>query len=134
MIQIIDGSLAKVGIPSEEEFSMPATGFDIESKDSLIIRFIEKFETKYNYTPGWVEAHCYDAISLIIEGLRHSKDYSGVSIKQYLDDMGVFSGVTGEIKFDENGDVIKPVYFKQVKMNSRPKDLLFGRGLDRRII
>jgi len=30
MIQIIDGSIAKLGIPSEEEFSMPATGFDLD--------------------------------------------------------------------------------------------------------
>ncbi|MFH1586738.1 MAG: ATPase domain-containing protein [Candidatus Diapherotrites archaeon] len=30
MIQIIDGSIAKIGIPSEEEFSMPATGFDLD--------------------------------------------------------------------------------------------------------
>ncbi len=30
MLQIIDGSIAKIGIPSEEEFSMPATGFDLD--------------------------------------------------------------------------------------------------------
>lgn len=30
MLQIIDGSLAKIGMPSEEEFAMPATGFDLD--------------------------------------------------------------------------------------------------------
>src|SRR3989338_4362172 len=30
LLQIIDGSIAKIGIPSEEIFSLPVTGFDLD--------------------------------------------------------------------------------------------------------
>lgn len=30
MMQVIDASVAKLGIPSDEEFAMPATGFDLD--------------------------------------------------------------------------------------------------------
>ncbi len=41
-LQIIDGSLAKIGVPSEEEFSMPATGFDIDKLLLEIMRSVKK--------------------------------------------------------------------------------------------
>ncbi|MAG18281.1 MAG: ATPase [Candidatus Diapherotrites archaeon] len=46
MIQIIDGSLAKIGIPSEEEFAMPATGFDIDKLLLEIMRTTKKIGAK----------------------------------------------------------------------------------------
>ena len=46
LLQIIDGSLAKVGIPSEEEFSMPATGFDIDKLLLEIMRTTKRIGAK----------------------------------------------------------------------------------------
>ena len=46
LLQIIDGSLAKVGIPSEEEFSMPATGFDIDKLLLEIMRTAKRIGAK----------------------------------------------------------------------------------------
>ncbi len=37
MIQIIDGSVAKIGLPSDEEFSLPMSGFDI---DKLLLEIL----------------------------------------------------------------------------------------------
>ena len=45
-LQIIDGSLAKVGIPSEEEFAMPATGFDIDKLLLEIMRTTKRIGAK----------------------------------------------------------------------------------------
>ncbi|MCR4368919.1 MAG: AAA family ATPase, partial [archaeon] len=46
MLQMIDGSLAKIGIPSEEEFSMPATGFDIDKLLLEIMRTSKRIGAK----------------------------------------------------------------------------------------
>lgn len=46
LCQIIDGSLAKIGIPSEEEFSMPATGFDIDKLLLEIMRTVKRIGAK----------------------------------------------------------------------------------------
>jgi len=46
MVHIIDGSLAKIGIPSEEEFAMPATGFDIDKLLLEIMRTTKRIGAK----------------------------------------------------------------------------------------
>ena len=45
-IQIIDGTIAKVGIPSDEEFSLPATGFDLDKLLLELMRTIKKIKAK----------------------------------------------------------------------------------------
>lgn len=46
MLHIIDGSIAKIGIPSEEEFSLPATGFDLDKLLLEIMRASKRIGTK----------------------------------------------------------------------------------------
>ncbi len=46
MVHVIDGSIAKVGIPSEEEFAMPATGFDLDRLLLEIMRTSKRIGAK----------------------------------------------------------------------------------------
>lgn len=46
MVQIIDASIAKLGIPSEEEYSMPATGFDLDKLLLEIMRIAKRIGAK----------------------------------------------------------------------------------------
>jgi len=46
MIHIIDASLAKIGISSEEEFSLPASGFDLEKLLLEILRLVKRTGAK----------------------------------------------------------------------------------------
>jgi len=46
MLQIIDGSIAKIGIPSEEEFAMPSTGFDLDKLLLEIVRATKRIGAK----------------------------------------------------------------------------------------
>lgn len=46
LLHIIDGSIAKIGLPSEEEFSMPATGFDIDKLLLEILRTSRRIGAK----------------------------------------------------------------------------------------
>lgn len=46
MMQLIDGSIAKIGFPSEEEFSLPMTGFDIDKLLLEIMRVSKKIGAK----------------------------------------------------------------------------------------
>ncbi len=92
-----------------------ASGFDAKSNDPVTKAFVTAFEKKYGYEPGWVESHCYDAFMLIVNAMRKTGKSDGDSIRKYLDSMGTYNGVTGQIKFDVNGDVAKPVIIKTVK-------------------
>src|SRR3989338_723526 len=46
MIQIIDGTVARVGLPSREEFSLPATGFDIDKMLIEVMAGIRRIQAK----------------------------------------------------------------------------------------
>lgn len=46
MLSIIDASIAKIGVPSEEEFAMPATGFDLDKLLLEIMRVKKKIGAK----------------------------------------------------------------------------------------
>ncbi len=46
MLQIIDGSVTKLGLPSEEEFSLPSTGFDVDKLLLEIMRVIKRMGAK----------------------------------------------------------------------------------------
>jgi KaiC/GvpD/RAD55 family RecA-like ATPase len=45
-LMIIDGTIAKIGIPSDEEFSLPATGFDLDKLLLELMRTIKKIKAK----------------------------------------------------------------------------------------
>jgi len=45
-IRLIDGTIAKIGIPSDEEFSLPATGFDLDKLLLELMRTIKKIKAK----------------------------------------------------------------------------------------
>ena len=46
LLTIIDGSVAKVGLPSDEEFSLPITGFDLDKLLLEIMRAIKQTRAK----------------------------------------------------------------------------------------
>ena len=46
MLQIVDGSIAKLGMPSEEEFALPVTGFDVDKLLLEVMRVIKRIGAK----------------------------------------------------------------------------------------
>ena len=92
-----------------------ASGFDASSSDPAIRRFVQAFQERYGREPGWVEAHAYDAFMIIIHIARQSDRLDGAALKQVLESMGEYVGVSGSIRFDENGDVVKPIRIKTVR-------------------
>lgn len=93
-----------------------ASGFDVSSKYNLKGKvFAEAFKKRFGYDPGWMEAYSYDAFMLVCEAIAHGKENAtGDQIRNYFDGMGVYHGVTGDIKFDENGDVVRGATIKTV--------------------
>jgi len=93
-----------------------ATGFDVASSDPQVLRFIDAFKRRFNETPGWVEAQAYDAVGVICKAVSTLADTpTGERLKAALDNLGTYKGVTGDIRFDENGDVVKPVRMRIIR-------------------
>jgi len=93
-----------------------ATGFDTNSSNTNVRSFVDAFVKRYNEQPGWVEAQVFDAFMLAIDVAgKISGSVTGKKLKEAMDNMDSYDGVAGKVKFDENGDVVKPVIFKTVR-------------------
>lgn len=74
------------------------------------VAFQKEFRKVYGYQPGPAAAYAFDGMNLIVEAVRNAKP-DGNSILDDRDniidafsEMNYKNGVTGEIKFDENGN------------------------------
>jgi branched-chain amino acid transport system substrate-binding protein len=108
--------LSMAGSAAEGVVYPLATGFDATSTDPHVASFVNEFKSRFGQTPGWVEAQAYDAVAVYCKASSTIKSApTGPEIKAALDNFGTMHGVTGDIKFDENGDVIKPVRLRIIK-------------------
>lgn len=89
--------------------------FDVQSKDDVVRKFIEKYKTKYNKEPTYVfAANGYDALK-ILESVIKKCNINTDCIKNRLYEIKNYPGVSGLTTFDENGDVSKPIMVKTVR-------------------
>ena len=90
LFKIVDGTMAKLGIPSEEEFSLPATGFDLDKLLLELIRAIKKIGAKR------VVIDSIAALGLNFES-EHDVRKAVLKIVYLLARMGVTTILTTEI-------------------------------------
>ena len=90
--------------------------FDANSKDPVFRAFAEKYQQRYGYAPGSFAALAYDNVMILAQVLKEcGSPYDTVCIKDKLYKIKDFSGVTGAITFNENGDTEKEIMLKTVK-------------------
>jgi KaiC/GvpD/RAD55 family RecA-like ATPase len=95
LLTIIDGSVAKIGLPSSEEFSLPATGFDLDKLLLEIMRAIKKVKAK---------RVVIDSIPALGFNFEHENDVrkAVLKISYILQRAGVTSIMTSEIEEGSN--------------------------------
>jgi len=82
--------------------------------------FISAYRKKISSDPGLPDnimfaALTFDSVGLLAEAIQNGAE-TGTEIKNYLDSIQKFNGVTGELSFDSNGDIKKGgIYLFQVK-------------------
>lgn len=91
-----------------------STGYDPNSTASQVTDFQQAYKVKFNKAPGLVAAVAYDCATLTIDAIEKNGP-NGEAIKAYLSNTKGFPGAAGEITFDENGDVHKPILLKTVQ-------------------
>jgi len=75
--------------------------------------FIDRFQTRYNVIPDDVAALTWDATRVVLQGIQNAGELSGKlkrdrkAIREGIAAIASFDGVTGSMKFDEQGDPIK---------------------------
>ncbi|MEM1330040.1 MAG: ABC transporter substrate-binding protein [Planctomycetota bacterium] len=91
-----------------------STGYDATSTDANVADFQEAFRDQFSQDPGLVAALAYDCAVI----LTNAVEGSGPTASEIRDQMAAttsFIGATGEMTFDEHGDVHKPIYLRTVR-------------------
>lgn len=75
--------------------------------------FIERFKAKYNVVPDDVAALTWDATRVALQGIQNAGELTGKlkrdrkAVREGIAAIESFAGVTGNMKFNEQGDPIK---------------------------
>lgn len=114
---IEDSQFLKLAGQAAEGLDYPlATGFDAASEKPAVRAFVNNFVNRYKHEPGWVEAQAFDAFNLICSAMASIQGVvTGTTLKATIDHMDVYEGVAGPVRFNENGDVMKPLVIRTIR-------------------
>lgn len=112
---IEDSKVLEIAGTAAEGLIYPlSTGYDAESPEEAVQRFRTRYKERYTAEPDWAAALSYDAMMLVAHVMEKA-GLSGPEIQQTMAQVKGYRGVTGDITFDEHGDVVKPVVMKVIK-------------------
>jgi branched-chain amino acid transport system substrate-binding protein len=102
------GEIIKLGGQAVEGMLI-STFFDASKTDPAIQKFVEAHKAKFGSEPDWFAACSYDLIMLTAKAATDAGKNDRTAINDALSKIGTYKGITGDITFDENGDVLKPL-------------------------
>ena len=100
-------------------------GFSLDDHSPKVSKFVESFTAAQRSRPTIIEAQAYDAASLMaaVLGQAPVSARSRETVRQALATVKDFQGVTGIVRFDEEGDSTTPLrYFRLEDGNVQSKD------------
>jgi branched-chain amino acid transport system substrate-binding protein len=91
-----------------------SSGFFNESNDPDVKAFVEEYKNTYESEPGILAATGYDTIRFLKEVMGKDMVLTRRNLKNELINHGGFTGVTGRIYFDADGDIAKAPFLLTV--------------------
>ncbi len=89
-----------------EKVMFPLPPFDRTQQKDPVGGFVDRYMRTYQRAPDVLAAHGYDAMRVAVKALTLAKPPEASKLKKALHfDVSGFPGVTGEIAFDDFGDV-----------------------------
>ena len=92
-----------------------ASQFAPDDKAENVQKFMKAYKAKYNKEPIMFAALGYDTVEIVETALKSTKDLSGTSIREAMNNVSGIDLVTGKLKFDADRNPEKAVTFIQVK-------------------
>ena len=97
--------LIDLGGSAVEGVCFPVIFFS-ESDDENVIKFVDEYTKAYGAAPSALTAQAYDSVGLLLTAIKECGTTDSDKVKDKLYEMD-YKGVTGDTKFDANGDVDK---------------------------
>lgn len=89
--------------------------YTTESTDPKTVNFVKAFKAKYKEDADVMAALAYDAVYLMAEAIKNTKEITPENIRIELSKIKNFHGVTGEMSMDENRNAVKSAVVVQVQ-------------------
>ena len=97
--------LIELGGSAVEGVCFPVIFFS-ESDDPTIKSYVESYKAAYGNAPSALTSQAYDSVGILLTAIKDANTTDSEKVKDQIYKT-TYQGVTGEIKFDENGDVDK---------------------------
>lgn len=81
--------------------------YTTESTDPKTIEFVKNYKAKHNEDPDVMAALGYDAVYMMAEAIKNTKEITRETIREELSKIKDFNGVTGKSSMNENRDAVK---------------------------
>ena len=104
----------KIAGPASEGFIF-VTNLNREDPRAFVQDYLKKYEEKYGEEPNMCGASGYDALVIIADSTNRAKSLKGEDIKNAMATTENLDGLTGNITFNEIGEVVKPIQVQVVK-------------------
>lgn len=89
--------------------------FSLLLEDEQVQAFIAAHEAKFGEKPNALSALAYDATYMLVEAIKQADSENPADIRDALDDLGVFDGVTGDILMNEFNNPVKSAVVIELK-------------------
>lgn len=97
--------LIELGGSSVEGVCFPVIFFS-ESEDAEIKTYVDKYKAAYGSAPSALTSQAYDSVDMLLTAIKEAGSTDSETVRAALAKLN-YKGVTGDTKFDENGDVQK---------------------------
>lgn len=97
--------LIELGGSAVEGVCFPVIFFS-ESDDPVIKNYVESFTSKFGSAPSALTSQAYDSVGMLLTAIEEAGSTDSQAVRDKLAALD-YKGVTGDTKFDENGDVQK---------------------------
>ncbi len=87
--------------------TMIHSGFNADSNNPVVKRFVSAFTKKFHHTPTRLSALAYDSFNMIIDAVKRAPSLRPSHVRQALVDTKNFVGVTGPTSVNEVGESSK---------------------------
>ncbi|MGP1433979.1 MAG: ABC transporter substrate-binding protein [Catonella sp.] len=97
--------LIELGGEAVEGVCFPVIFFS-ESDDAEVKNYVESFKKEYGNAPSALTSQAYDSVGILLTAIKETGTTDSEKVKEKLYEIN-YKGVTGDTKFDSNGDVDK---------------------------
>lgn len=97
--------LIELGGDAVEGVCFPVIFFS-ESNDPKVKSYVDSYKAKYGMEPSALTSQAYDSVGMLLTAIQKAGNTDTEAVKNALYEVD-YPGVTGETKFDSNGDVDK---------------------------